>query len=195
MIKSDDLKHIYAQSEALNNLVNKKLQTDFKTSHSVKFVLEAENFQEKTYYPKAKKAYARIECNLTDILDGKPIKRDIKIKGVSWSLMSEYGRQFFKHHTQHILLNLQTQTQISEYVAAVLDEVQDDIKTLIQTKNFSEIARKYHKQIKNSQKNKTAQYLRKKFNVTDNEIQILPIVKASKLKSDCVIPSHFAEKY
>jgi hypothetical protein len=29
----------------------------------------------------------------------------------------------------------------------------------------------------------------------DDEIQILPIVKASKLKSNCVVPCKFADKY
>lgn len=75
------------------------------TSHIVKFVLEGENFQEKTYYPNAKKAYARVECNLNDIINNRPITRDIKIKGVSWSLMSAYGKEFFKYHTEHILMN------------------------------------------------------------------------------------------
>lgn len=41
---------------------------------------------------------------------------------------------------------------------------------LINTKNYSEICRKYHKQIKNSNSNNSAIYLKKTFNVTDNEI-------------------------
>ena len=84
--------------------------------------------------------------------------------------MSTYGKEFFRYHTEHILLNLQNTTDIANYVKNVLTLVQDDIKTLVDTKNFSEIARKYHKQIKNSQNNKTSKYLRKTYNVTDNEI-------------------------
>ena len=37
--------------------------------------------------------------------------------------------------------------------------------------------------------------MRKTFNTMDDEIQILPIVKASKLKSNCVVPCKFADKY
>jgi len=151
MLSNESIQNIYPQSKALNDLVNQKLHQDLGTSHIVKFVLEGENFQERTYYPRAKKAYARIECNVDDIIANKPIKRDLKIKGVSWSLMSTYGKEFFRHHTEYILLNLQNHDEITEYVTKVLNSVQADIKTLVETKNYSEIARKYHKQIKNSQ--------------------------------------------
>lgn len=106
MVSDESIKSIYEQSKALNNLVNSKLQSDLGNTHIVKFILEGENFQEKTYYPLAKKAYARIECDINDIIANKPIKRYIKIKGVSWSLMSSYGKEFFKSHTEYILLNL-----------------------------------------------------------------------------------------
>lgn len=59
--------------------------------------------------------------------------------------MSSYGKEFFKSHTEYILLNLQSHEEISEYVTKILKVVQDDIKTLVETKNYSEIARKYHK--------------------------------------------------
>ena len=96
MVSDESIKTIYKQSQALNTLVNEKLQKDLGNTHIVKFILEGENFQEKTYYPLAKKAYARIECDLNDIIENKPIKRELKIKGVSWSLMSTYGKEFFK---------------------------------------------------------------------------------------------------
>jgi DNA polymerase elongation subunit (family B) len=106
MLSKDAILDVKAKSNALNALVNKKLQDKHDTKHIVKFVLEEESFQEKTYYPKAKKAYARIECDVNDIIDGKPITRDLKIKGVSWSLMSTYGKDFFREHTEYILSNL-----------------------------------------------------------------------------------------
>lgn len=92
MVSDDTIKAIYKHSITLNILVNQKLQADLGNTHIVKFVLEDDNFQEKTYFPPAKKAYARIECHIIDIIQNRPITRDLKIKGVSWSLMSTYGK-------------------------------------------------------------------------------------------------------
>ena len=92
-----------------------------------------------------------METHLDNVISPKPDNEPhLKIKGVSWSLMSEYGKEFFRFHTDYILNNLTNYTEIKEYVENVLQTVQTDIKTLIQTRNFSELARKYHKQIKNS---------------------------------------------
>jgi hypothetical protein len=35
--------------------------------------------------------------------------------------MSTYGKEFFKQHTEYILLNLQNQDEITQYVTRVLD--------------------------------------------------------------------------
>ena len=123
MVGDETIKNIYKHSSELNTLVNAKLQENLGTKHIVKFVLEGENFQEKTYYPKAKKAYARVECNINDIINNKPITRDIKIKGVSWSLMSAYGKEFFKYHTEHILLNFTDYETIKAYVDDIVNKV------------------------------------------------------------------------
>jgi hypothetical protein len=48
--------------------------------------------------------------------------------------------------------------------------INKDIHTLIATGNFEELANKYHKQIKNSGNNKTAAYLRRQFNMQENEL-------------------------
>jgi len=64
------------------------LESRIGNTHRFNFVPEIENYQLSTYFPIAKKAYARLELNL--LHPEKPSK--LKIKGVSWSLMSEYGK-------------------------------------------------------------------------------------------------------
>lgn len=59
--------------------------------------------------------------------------------------MSEYGKQMFNEFTKSVLTSTNDKDQIQESVKVFIEEIRTDINTLIATKNYSEITRKYHK--------------------------------------------------
>jgi hypothetical protein len=107
-----NLEQITKDFQTLNTLINTKLTERFANTHKVKFVAEVDTYQAKTYYPIAKKAYARLEMNLK--VPNKGMK--LKVKGVAWSLMSSFGKETFKNITEYILMNLTTQEDIKSFV-------------------------------------------------------------------------------
>lgn len=86
-----NVEQIKSDFKQLNVNINKAIKVKLGNTYNFTFAPELKNYQLKTYYPPAKKAYARLELDLTDD-KSEPY---LKIKGVSWSLMSEYGKTVF----------------------------------------------------------------------------------------------------